>query len=147
MAHYIMQMEDVTKLYGQRVIVQDITLSFYYGAKIGMLGKNGTGKSTHLRIMAGEDTDFDGKVWHHTNCRIGHVSQEPVVDLTKTVRQTVEEGVADRVAMLEEYEHLCATSWELPEDEQAMSIDYLSQFFTRAEDEEKMLQSFERRCL
>jgi len=122
MAHYIMQMEEVTKLYGQRVIIQDLTLSFYYGAKIGVLGKNGTGKSTLLRIMAGEDKEFDGKLWHHPTCRIGHVSQEPVVDMTKTVRETVEEGVADRIAMVAEYEQLCATSWELPEAEQEAAL-------------------------
>ena len=87
MAHYIMQMEDVQKVYDQTVIIENLTLSFYYGAKIGMLGKNGAGKSTLLRIMAGEDAEFEGKLWHHPGTRIGHVSQEPVVEMDKTVRR------------------------------------------------------------
>jgi YD repeat-containing protein len=121
-------------MYGQRVIIQDLTLSFYYGAKIGMLGKNGTGKSTLLRIMAGEDPDFDGKLWHHPTCRIGHVSQEPAVDLAKDVRGVVEEGVADRLKLEDDYNAI----WETIGDFDPESDEYQQQMDKAGKLQEKM---------
>jgi ATP-binding cassette ChvD family protein len=134
MAHYIMQTEELAKMYGQRVIIQDLTLSFYYGAKIGMLGKNGTGKSTLLRIMAGEDPDFDGKLWHHPTCRIGHVSQEPAVDLEKDVKGVVEEGVADRLKLEDDYNAI----WETIGDFDPESGEYQAQMDKAGKLQEKM---------
>ncbi len=106
MPHFIMQIQDLRKVYEKKAVIEDITLSFYYGAKIGVLGGNGAGKSTLLRIMAGVDRDFDGKLQHHPGTRIGHVPQEPLLDTTKTVREVVEEGVAEQIALVQEYEAL-----------------------------------------
>jgi ATP-binding cassette ChvD family protein len=108
-AHFIMQMQDLRKVYGQKAILENISLSFYYGAKIGVLGGNGAGKSTLLRIMAGVDKDFDGTLHHHPGTKIGFVPQEPLLDSTLTVRQVVEEGVAETAALVKEYETVAAS--------------------------------------
>jgi sulfate-transporting ATPase len=82
----------------KRVILKDISLSFFPGAKIGVLGLNGSGKSTLLRIMAGEDKDIEGEAIPMPNLRIGHLPQEPQLDPKKTVRESVEEGLGDVLA-------------------------------------------------
>lgn len=89
-------------------VLRDIYLSFYYGAKIGVLGLNGAGKSTLLKIIAGLDTDFLGEVTANKGITFGYLSQEPQMDNTKTVRQIVEEGAAETVALLKEYEAVSA---------------------------------------
>lgn len=96
MAQYIFTMNRVSKIVeNQRFILKDISLSFYPGAKIGVLGLNGSGKSTLLRIMAGVDTQFEGEARPQPGIRIGYLEQEPNLDLEKTVREVVEEGVAE----------------------------------------------------
>lgn len=96
MAQYIFTMNRVSKVVeNQRFILKDISLSFYPGAKIGVLGLNGSGKSTLLRIMAGVDTHFEGEARPQPGIRIGYLAQEPDLDLEKSVREVVEEGVAD----------------------------------------------------
>lgn len=96
MAQYIFTMNRVSKVVeNQRFILKDISLSFYPGAKIGVLGLNGSGKSTLLRIMAGVDTHFEGEARPQPGIKIGYLSQEPEVDLEKTVRAIVEEGVSE----------------------------------------------------
>jgi len=96
MAQYIFTMNRVSKTVDiQRVILKDISLSFLPGAKIGVLGLNGSGKSTLLRIMAGVDQQYDGEARPQPGIRIGYLAQEPIVDLTKTVREIVEEAVQD----------------------------------------------------
>ena len=96
MAQYIFTMNRVSKTVdNQRVILKDISLSFLPGAKIGVLGLNGSGKSTLLRIMAGVDQQYDGEARPQPGIRIGYLAQEPIVDLTKTVREIVEEAVQD----------------------------------------------------
>ncbi len=96
MAQYIFTMNRVSKIVeNQRFILKDISLSFYPGAKIGVLGLNGSGKSTLLRIMAGVDTHFEGEARPQPGIKIGYLAQEPEVDLEKTVRDVVEEGVAE----------------------------------------------------
>ena len=93
---YIYTMIGVSKIVPpKRQIIKDISLSFYPGAKIGLLGLNGAGKSTVLRIMAGVDTDFQGEARAHPGTKIGYLEQEPNLDPSKTVREVVEEGVAD----------------------------------------------------
>lgn len=87
-----------------RQILKDIYLSFFYGAKIGVLGLNGAGKSTLLRIIAGEDKDFLGEITAQKGITFGFLPQEPVLDLSKTVREIVEEGAHETVALLKEYE-------------------------------------------
>ena len=108
MPHFIMQIEGLRKFYDRKVVIEDLSLSFYYGAKIGVIGQNGSGKSTLLRVMAGEDTDVDGRVWHQPGTRIGFVPQEPYVDTAKTVREAVEEGVKETKALLADFEAVSA---------------------------------------
>ena len=96
MAQYVYTMLRVGKIVPpKRQILKDISLSFFPGAKIGVLGLNGSGKSSLLRIMAGEDQNFDGEAIPIPNLRIGFLPQEPQVDPEKTVRQSVEEGLGD----------------------------------------------------
>ena len=87
-----------------RQVLRDINLSFFYGAKIGVLGLNGAGKSTLLRIIAGIDTDYLGKIQVDKGITFGYLSQEPELDPKKTVREVVEEGAAETVALLKAYE-------------------------------------------
>ncbi len=87
-------------------ILKDIYLSFFYGAKIGIIGLNGSGKSTLLRIIAGVDTAFNGDVVFSKGYSVGLLEQEPLLDETKTVREIVEEGVQEVVDMLKEYEEI-----------------------------------------
>jgi sulfate-transporting ATPase len=96
MAQYVMSMLRVSKIVPpKRQIIKDISLSFFPGAKIGLLGLNGSGKSTVLRIMAKADTEFDGEVQHLPNLRIGYLPQEPQLDPAKTVREEVESGMGE----------------------------------------------------
>jgi ATP-binding cassette ChvD family protein len=91
-----------------RVILDDIWLSFYPGAKIGVLGANGAGKSSLLRIMAGRDQDFQGEAWAAKGTKIGYLPQEPQLDETKNVRQNVEEAVADQRKLLDRFNAISA---------------------------------------
>jgi len=105
MAQYVYTMHRVSKIVPpNRTILKDISLSFFPGAKIGVLGLNGAGKSTLLRIMAGVDREYDGEARPMPGIRIGYLPQEPELDPDKTVRETVEEGVADSVALLKRFE-------------------------------------------
>ena len=87
-----------------RQILKDIYLSFFYGAKIGVLGLNGAGKSTLLRIIAGIDKDYLGEITAQKGITFGFLSQEPELDAAKTVKDIVEEGVQETVNLLKEYE-------------------------------------------
>src|SRR6266511_4487119 len=91
----IYSMVGVSKRYEKKVVLKDIYLSYFYGAKIGVLGLNGSGKSSLLRIMAGEDREYEGEAVPMPNMRIGFLPQEPQLDPARTVRQTVEEGMSD----------------------------------------------------
>ena len=96
MAQYVYTMHRVGKIVPpKRVILKDISLSFFPGAKIGVLGLNGSGKSSLLKIMAGVDTEFEGEATPMPNLRIGFLPQEPQLDPEKTVRTTVEEGMSE----------------------------------------------------
>jgi ATP-binding cassette ChvD family protein len=100
-------MKDLRKVVPpSREILRGIWLSFYPGAKIGVLGSNGAGKSTLLRIMAGVDHDFQGEAWAHEGTKIGYLSQVPELDLTKDVRGNVEEAVAFQRALLKQFEDI-----------------------------------------
>src|SRR3990172_10791404 len=101
---YIFTIEGLTRIYEQKEVLHNIWLSFFPGAKIGVLGANGSGKSTLLRIMAGEDQDFLGEAPPAEGIRIGHLSQEPQLDASKDVRGNVETAVAPIRAMLTEFE-------------------------------------------
>ncbi len=90
---FIFEMRNVSKTYGDKVVLRDISLSFYYGAKIGVVGENGAGKSTLLRIMAGLDRDIDGTATLAKGMRVRYVAQEPELDLEKTVRENLRTAV------------------------------------------------------
>ncbi len=96
MAQYVMSMLRVSKIVPpKKTIIKDISLSFFPGAKIGLLGLNGSGKSTVLRIMAGVDKEFEGEVQWQPNLSIGYLPQEPQLDANKTVREEVESGMGE----------------------------------------------------
>ncbi len=96
MAQYVMSMLRVSKIVPpKKTIIKDISLSFFPGAKIGLLGLNGSGKSTVLRIMAGADKEFEGEVQWQPNMTIGYLPQEPQLDPEKTVREEVESGMGE----------------------------------------------------
>jgi len=99
----IYTMMGISKSYDKRQVIKNISLSYFYGAKIGVLGLNGSGKSTLLKIMAGVDEKFNGKTILSPGYTIGFLEQEPVLDNAKTVRDIVEEGVSDVVDLLNEY--------------------------------------------
>ncbi len=104
---FIYVMKDLRKVVPpSREILRGIWLSFYPGAKIGVLGGNGAGKSTLLRIMAGVDHDFQGEAWPHQGTKIGYLSQVPELDATKNVRENVEEAVKTQRDLLKEFEFL-----------------------------------------
>ena len=121
----IFSMEGVSKTYPpSKQVLKNIWLSFFYGAKIGVLGLNGSGKSSLLRIIAGKDTNHEGKVWFDGDYKIGLLEQEPVLDESKTVRQIVEEAVQPIVNLLKEYEDINNKLTEpLDEDEMMKAIE------------------------
>ncbi|MBC2702920.1 energy-dependent translational throttle protein EttA [Desulfobacula sp.] len=102
----IYSMINVSKFHGQKQVLKNISLSYFYGAKIGVLGLNGSGKSSLLKILAGLDTEFPGETILSKGLTVGLLEQEPLVDSQKTVRQIVEEGVKETVALLNEYEKI-----------------------------------------
>jgi ATP-binding cassette ChvD family protein len=111
----IFSMRGVTKTYPpSKEVLKNIHLSFYYGAKIGILGLNGAGKSTLLRIIAGVETNYQGDVVFKPGYSVGYLEQEPVLDDSKTVMEVVKEGVAETMDLLKEYEEI-NDSFGLPE--------------------------------
>jgi ATP-binding cassette ChvD family protein len=101
----IFSMARVRRVYPpNKEVIRDISLSFFYGAKIGVLGLNGSGKSTLLRIIAGKDTDYHGEVLRSAGVSVGMLEQEPELDERKTVREVVEEAVQPIVALLQRYD-------------------------------------------
>ncbi|MSQ99179.1 MAG: energy-dependent translational throttle protein EttA [Xanthomonadales bacterium] len=126
MAQYIYTMIGVSKVVPpNRTIIKDISLSFFPGAKIGLLGLNGSGKSTVLRIMAGADTEFEGEARPQPGIRIGYLPQEPQLDESKTVREVVEEGVGEVRGLLIKFDEISMKFAE-PMDDAAMN-DLLTQ--------------------
>ncbi|MES2769185.1 MAG: energy-dependent translational throttle protein EttA [Bdellovibrionota bacterium] len=108
MAQIIYTMKGLTKSYNQKVILKDIYLSFFDGAKIGILGLNGSGKSTLLKIMAGLDKDYNGEAFVREGTKVGYLAQEPQLDDTKTVKENVLEGVKEIADLLTEFESIGA---------------------------------------
>ncbi len=113
-------MVKVSKFYDKKAVLKDIYLSFFYGAKIGVLGLNGAGKSSLLRIIAGTDTEFNGEVVFSKGYSVGYLEQEPKLDESKTVQQIVEEAVQSTVDLLKEFEEINAKFAE-PMDDEAMN--------------------------
>ncbi len=115
---YALSLVDVTKQHETKIILEDINLSFYHGAHIGVIGANGSGKSSLLRILAGLDKEFMGQCIIPKGTKVGYLSQEPQLDLTKTVQECVAEGVATSQALLDRYDEICGLLGEnLPDAE------------------------------
>ena len=120
---YIYSMHGVSKIVPpKRKILHDISLSFFPGAKIGVLGLNGAGKSTLLRIMAGVDTEFDGEARPAKDIKVGYLPQEPQLDPNKDVRGNVEEGVAETKALLDKFNEISARFAEPMSDDEMSAL-------------------------
>ena len=104
MAQFIYTMNRVGKVVPpKRIILRDISLSFFPGAKIGVLGLNGSGKSTLLKIMSGVDKDIEGEARAQAGIKVGYLPQEPLLDEAKTVREVVGEGVGDVQSLIDRF--------------------------------------------
>ena len=113
----IYSMVGVSKYYDKKAVLKDIYLSYFYGAKIGVLGLNGSGKSSLLRIMAGEDKEINGEAVLSPGYTVGFLEQEPLIDDARTVREVVEEAVQETVALLNEFEEINAKFAESMSDD------------------------------
>ena len=114
----IYSMIRVSKFYNKKPVLKDISLSYFYGAKIGVLGLNGSGKSSLLRILAGADTEFNGKTSISPGMKVGMLEQEPELDPEKTVREIVEQGVQETVDLLTEFNEINAKFAEPMSDDE-----------------------------
>ena len=115
---YIFTMQSLIKRYGRNEVLNGINLSFYHGAKIGIVGENGSGKSTLLKIMAGEDSEFEGQAAPLKGSTIGFLPQEPVLDGDKTVRENVEQAFSDIKKLIEEFNEVSAKMAEPMSDDE-----------------------------
>src|SRR6516165_4821344 len=114
----IYSMIGVSKYYDKKAVLKDIYLSYFYGAKIGVIGLNGSGKSSLLRIMAGVDKEINGEAVISPGYTVGYLEQEPLIDDNRTVREVVEEAVKETVALLKEFEEINAKfGAEMSDDE------------------------------
>ena len=123
MAQYIYTMNRVAKVVPpKRYLIRDISLSFYPGAKIGVLGLNGSGKSTLMRIMAGLDTEIDGEARPQPGIKIGYLSQEPELDAEKDVRGNVEEGLGETIELLNRFNAISEKFAEPMDDDEMNAL-------------------------
>ena len=118
----IYSMHRVTKRHGQKEVLKDITLGYFYGAKIGVLGLNGAGKSSLLKILAGVDKNFEGDIVIAPGFTIGYLEQEPLVDEKRTVREVVEEGVKEIIDLVNEFNDINAKFAEPMEPEEMEAL-------------------------
>jgi ATPase subunit of ABC transporter with duplicated ATPase domains len=103
-SHYVCSLRDVAKMHpGGKKCFENVHLSFIYGAKIGVVGVNGSGKTSLLRIISGEDKDFSGELWISPSAKIGYLPQEPVLDPTRNVRENITLGVSEKKKLLDEF--------------------------------------------
>src|ERR1700687_4964736 len=114
----IYSMVGVSKFHAKKQVLKDIYLSYFYGAKIGVIGLNGSGKSSLLRILAGVDRDFVGETVISPGHTVGVLEQEPQLDPTKTVRQIVEQGAQEIVDLLKEFDEINAKFGEPMADDE-----------------------------
>ena len=123
---YVYHMDGVSKTYpGGKKCFENVRLSFLPGVKIGVVGVNGTGKSTLMRIMAGIDKDFTGEAWHAEGATVGYLEQEPILDPTLSVRDNVMLAVAEKKAILDKYNDLAMNYSEETADEMASLQDQI----------------------
>jgi len=118
----IYSMVGVSKFYDKKPVLKDIYLSYFYGAKIGVIGLNGSGKSSLLRILAGVDPDFQGETVISPGYTVGYLEQEPLIDDSRTVKQVVEEAVQETVDLLKEFEEINAKFGEEMSDEEMNAL-------------------------
>lgn len=114
----IYSMIGVSKYYNNKPVLKDIYLSYFYGAKIGVIGLNGSGKSTLLKILAGVDKDFNGQTVISPGYTIGYLEQEPLIDSTKTVKEVVEEGVKEIIDLMKEFNSITEKFSEPMDDDE-----------------------------
>ena len=121
---FVYFMDGVSKTYpGGKKVFENIRLNFLPGVKIGVVGVNGTGKSTLMRIMAGQDKDFAGEAWAAEGARVGYLPQEPELDPNLNVRENVMLGVAEKKAILDRYNEVAINYSEETADEMAQLQD------------------------
>src|SRR5256886_2073114 len=121
MAEFIFSMQEVTRIHPpDKRVLENINLSFFFGAKIGVLGANGSGKSSLLRIMAGVDKEFLGEVHPAPGIRVGYFAQEPELGAATTVQEAVSESVADIRGLVTEFERISMALGE-PMSDDAMN--------------------------
>jgi len=118
----IYSMVGVSKFYDKKPVLKDIYLSYFYGAKIGVIGLNGSGKSSLLRILAGVDKDFNGETVISPGFTVGYLEQEPLLDDNRTVREVVEEAVKETVSLLKEFEEINAKFGEEMSDDEMNAL-------------------------
>src|SRR5881394_1779289 len=118
----IYSMVGVSKFYDKKPVLKDIYLSYFYGAKIGVIGLNGSGKSSLLRILAGVDKDFNGETVISPGYTVGYLEQEPLIDDTRIVREVVEEAVKETVELLKEFEEINAKFGEEMSDDEMNAL-------------------------
>src|SRR5438045_5302483 len=118
----IYSMVGVSKFHGKKQVLKDIYLSYFYGAKIGVIGLNGSGKSSLLRILAGVDKDFNGETVLSPGYTVGYLEQEPLLDDSRTVREIVEEAVQETVNLLKEFEEINAKFGEEMSDDDMSAL-------------------------
>ncbi|MEL7154610.1 MAG: ATP-binding cassette domain-containing protein, partial [Pseudomonadota bacterium] len=123
---YVYHMSGVSKTYpGGKKTFENIHLNFLPGVKIGVVGVNGAGKSTLMKIMAGLDKDFQGEAWAAEGAKVGYLPQEPQLDASKSVRENVMEGVAEKKAILDRYNELAMNYSDETADEMAKLQDQI----------------------
>jgi energy-dependent translational throttle protein EttA len=118
----IYSMIGVSKFYDKKAVLKDIYLSYFYGAKIGVIGLNGSGKSSLLRILAGVDKEFNGETVISPGFTVGYLEQEPLIDDSRTVREVVEEAVQETVDLLKEFEEINAKFGEEMSDDEMSAL-------------------------
>ena len=123
---YIFTMLGLSKFYGSRQVLKDINLCFFPGAKIGIVGANGAGKSTVLRIMAGLDKEFRGQAEPLKGTKVGFVPQEPTLEEGKTVRENIEGAFAETLALIKEYEDISVAMGDMDPDDMDKAMDKMA---------------------
>jgi sulfate-transporting ATPase len=124
---FVFEMHDVCKSYGEKEVLRNISLSFFYGAKIGVVGENGSGKSTLLKIMAGLDKDFQGETKLSAKMKVRYVAQEPQVELDKTVRDNLLTAIKPTLDMIERFNKISEQLAEpMPDDEMNKLMEEMS---------------------
>ena len=119
---FIFEMNDVSRSFGEKEVLKDISLSFFYGAKIGVIGENGSGKTTLLKIMAGLDKDFHGETKLAANMKLRYVAQEPLLELDKTVKENLLTAIKPTLDMIERFNEISHQLAEPQSDEQTNKL-------------------------